>query len=159
MSHRPTLQARTVSSPRAQAGAYLLEALIAILIFSFGVLGIVGLQAQALRFTNDSEYRAEAVYLANSLISQMWVDSYNAIPANYASPGGPKFATFKTNVSNTFKAAMVQDPVVLVDPPAPMPQAPTKTSRVVQVQIFWRLPGEPLTILHNYTTTGVVGMN
>ena len=68
-----------MQSPRAQTGAYLLEALIAILIFSFGVLGIVGLQAQALRFTNDSQYRAEAVYLANSLISQMWVDSYNTM--------------------------------------------------------------------------------
>ena len=157
MSRRTTVQARALSSPRAQTGAYLLEALIAILIFSFGVLGIVGLQAQALRFTNDSEYRAEAVYLANSLISQMWVDSYNTIPANYASPSGAKFLTFKTNVSNSFKAAMVADPIVLVDPPAPMPQAPTKTSRVVQVQIFWRLPGE--TIQHNYTTTGVVGMN
>ncbi len=157
MSARIASLPRTGSPPRAQAGAYLLEALIAILIFSFGVLGIVGLQAQALRFTNDSEYRAEAVYLANSLISQMWVDSYNTIPTNYRSPGGAKYLLFKTQVSNTFKAAMSRDPEVDVDPGAPMPQAPTKTSRVVQVRIYWQLPGE--TTEHKYTTTGVVGMN
>jgi len=33
---------------RSQQGAFLLEALIGILIFSLGVLGIVGLQAQAI---------------------------------------------------------------------------------------------------------------
>src|SRR5436190_24304943 len=80
---------------RAQQGAFLLEALIGILIFSLGILGIVGLQAQAIRFTNDSEYRAEAIYLANSLISQMWGDKRDTLKANYESPGGAKYALFK----------------------------------------------------------------
>jgi type IV pilus assembly protein PilV len=159
MSASPHAVATTRRSPRGgQRGAYLLEALIGILIFSFGILGIVGLQAQAIRFTNDSEYRAEAVYLANSLISQMWVDNYATIPTDYASPSGAKYATFKANVSTALVGAMVADPVVLIDPAgAQYPQAPTKTSRVVQVQIFWQLPGE--TNQHNYTTTGIVGLN
>src|SRR6266404_3707340 len=83
---------------RSQRGAFLLEALIGILIFSLGVLGIVGLQAQAIRFTNDSEYRAEAVYLANSLISQMWGDKRDTLKANYESPGGAKYGLFKADV-------------------------------------------------------------
>ena len=69
-----------------QRGAYLLEALIGILIFSFGILGIVGLQAQAIRFTNDSEYRAEAVYLANSLISQMWTENQALLQSEVPQP-------------------------------------------------------------------------
>jgi type IV pilus assembly protein PilV len=143
-----------------QAGAYLLEALIGILIFSFGILGIVGLQAQAIRFTNDSEFRAEAVYLANSLISQMWTDDRTMLKAKYDSTvGGPNYVAFKDLVSTRFKGADVLDPVVKVDT-ADLPPAPSKSSSVVQVQIFWRLPSEPASLPpHNYTTTGVVGQN
>ena len=140
-----------------QTGAYLLEALIGILIFSFGILGIVGLQAQAIRFTNDAEYRAEAVYLANSLISQMWTDNQSLLQSKYRSPSGSEYVLFKTNkVAAALGGAMSSDPIVLVDD-ASLPAAPSKTSSVVQVTIFWRLPGDP--VEHNYTTTGVIGQN
>jgi type IV pilus assembly protein PilV len=148
------------ASPRrnAQQGAFLLEALIGILIFSLGILGIVGLQAQAIRFTNDSEYRAQAVYLANSLISQMWADDRNSLKVNYDSVvGGPKYTTFKADVVAGMPGAILPlDPVVKVDT-ADLPLAVTKTSSVVQVQIFWQLPGD--TAQHNYITTGVIGQN
>ncbi len=90
----------------AQAGSFLLEALIGILIFSFGILGIVGLQAQSLRHTGESEYRAEAVYLANSLVSQMWADN-PPVPiaaATYlhdkydSTAGGAGYVAFKNTV-------------------------------------------------------------
>lgn len=143
---------------RAQQGAFLLESLIGILIFSLGILGIVGLQAQAIRFTNDSEYRAEAVYLANSLISQMWGDKRDTLKANYESPGGPKYALFKADVLSRLPNASVTPPIVKVDATdGTLPLAVTKTSSVVQVQIFWQLPGEPTP--HSYITTGVVGQN
>ena len=142
-----------------QCGAYLLEALIGILVFSFGILGIVGLQAQAMRFTNDSELRAEAVYLANALISKMWTDDRTQLKAKYDSTvGGAEYINFKNQVQAAFKGADVQPPVVLVDDPA-LPAAPSKTSSVVQVQISWLLPGDPAGLVHNYTTTGVVGQN
>ena len=143
---------------QTQTGAYLLEALVGILIFSFGILGIVGLQAQAIRFTNDSEYRAEAVYLANSLISEMWTVNRATLP-DYRSPGGVQYPNFKSKVVLALGAVMSRDPEVLVDPPAPFVQAPSNTSSVVQVQIFWRLPGDPVELEHNYTTTGVIGQN
>ena len=143
---------------RAQQGAFLLEALIGILIFSLGILGIVGLQAQAIRFTNDSEYRAEAVYLANSLISQMWSDKRTTLRTNYDSVvGGPKYLLFKADVLSRLPGASIPgNPVVKVDTPD-LPPAVTKTSSVVQVQIFWQMPGEPTQ--HSYITTGVVGQN
>src|SRR5271169_1436231 len=62
-----------------QSGAYLLEALIGILIFALGVLGIVGLQAASLRTTTDSSLRAEAVFAATQLVGQMWADKYICI--------------------------------------------------------------------------------
>jgi type IV pilus assembly protein PilV len=148
--------------PNAQAGAYLLEALIGILIFSFGILGIVGLQAQAIRFTNDAEYRAEATYLANSLISTMWTDydassaaAIAAFKAKYTSGAG--YTDFKTKVVNGLSGATVSpDPVVLVDDPT-LTAAPSTKSSVVSVKITWTLPGD--STVHNYTTSGVVGTN
>jgi type IV pilus assembly protein PilV len=145
---------------RAQEGAFLLEALIGILIFSLGILGIVGLQAQAIRFTNDAEYRAEAVYLANSLISQMWADKRATLKAMYDSAGGgPKYVQFRTDVQTRMTGAILApDPVVKVDPTdGSLPAAVTRNSSVVQVQITWQMPGD--TTPHNYTTTGVIGQN
>jgi type IV pilus assembly protein PilV len=143
----------------SQQGAFLLEALIGILIFSLGILGIVGLQAQAMRFTNDAEYRAEAVYLANSLISHMWADKQSTLKSQYDSTvGGAKYTTWITNdvVPGMQGAVLLPAPVVLVDD-ATLPAAVTKTSSVVRVQISWSLPGD--TTVHNYTTTGVIGQN
>jgi type IV pilus assembly protein PilV len=155
----------TVQIRNAQNGGFLLEALIGILIFSFGILGIVGLQAQAIRFTNESEYRAEAMYLANSLISQMWTEDRSQLKNNYDSTigtGGPYIA-FKNKVNTALHGAAIVNPIVKVDT-ADLPPAPSTTSSVVQVSVFWQMPGEfagdgitPVT--HNYTTTGVVGQN
>ena len=53
----------------------LLEAFIAILIFSMGILAIVGMQASAVKTSADAKYRSEASLLANELIGQMWVSN------------------------------------------------------------------------------------
>nr|WP_294842204.1 prepilin-type cleavage/methylation domain-containing protein [uncultured Methylotenera sp.] len=68
-----------VSSAKAQQGAMLLEALIAIVIFSMGILALVGLQASMLSNTSNAKYRADASYVAQQRIGQMWADSDNAI--------------------------------------------------------------------------------
>lgn len=60
-----------------QRGVVLLEALIAILIFSMGILAVVGLQAAMLKNTSDSKYRADASYIAQQRVGQIWVDQAN----------------------------------------------------------------------------------
>ena len=62
----------------------LLEALIGILIFSIGILALIGMQATAMRTTMDAKYRSEASFLANEIIGRMWVDRANL--ASYATP-------------------------------------------------------------------------
>ena len=58
---------------RRQRGSFLLEALVAILIVAFGILGLLGLESRALQNVDDAQYRSEAVALANAYIGQMWV--------------------------------------------------------------------------------------
>ena len=72
-----------------QRGSMLLEGLIAILLFSLGILALMGLQAFAISTTADAKYRAEAAFLANQIISQMWVADPATLAgyANYATTG------------------------------------------------------------------------
>lgn len=55
---------------RQQSGVILLEALLAILIFSLGILALVGLQAAAVKQSADAKYRTEAALLANEVIDR-----------------------------------------------------------------------------------------
>ncbi len=68
-----------------QRGSFLLEALVAILIVAFGILGLLGLEARALQNVDDAQYRSEAVALANSYIGQMWVADQTTLAANFDS--------------------------------------------------------------------------
>jgi type IV pilus assembly protein PilV len=152
------MKMKTRGFRQTQRGGFLLEALIGVLIFSFGILGIVGLQAQSLRHTGDAEYRAEATYLANALISKMWTDDPAVLQAKYDSTvgTGAGYVAFK-GVAANLPGGAANLPVVLVDPAAPAPQPPSLQAHVVQVSVFWQVPGDPT--VHNYTTTGVVGKN
>lgn len=54
--------------PLRQSGFSLIEVLVAIIIISIGVLGLVAMQGKAIQFTQDSAQRNTAVMLANDLI-------------------------------------------------------------------------------------------
>ena len=144
----------TLPTGRQQAGGFLLEALIGILIFAFGVLGIVGLQAHSLRVTNESQYRAEAAYLASVVMSDMWTDNYLALKANYdSSLGGAGYTKFKNDVKAKLGNVWVEDPELEFDGQPP----PSANSSYVRIRIKFMLPGE--TTEHKYDMNGVIGQN
>ena len=62
------------SAPRSSRGSVLIEGLIAILLFSIGLLAIVRLQAAAVGDVRDSKVRSDASFLSGQIISQMWAD-------------------------------------------------------------------------------------
>ena len=47
------------------------------LLFSIGILGLIRLQAIAIQSTAEARYRAEANFLANQLVSTLWLDQAN----------------------------------------------------------------------------------
>jgi type IV pilus assembly protein PilV len=112
-----------------QKGSMLLEVLIAILIFSFGILGIVGLQAASIKSVSDSKYRTDASFLANELVGRMWADR-TAVVAGYGAP-----ADWLAHVAATLPGG-TGSVVVAADP-----NLGTSLSATVKVQ--WTLPGEP----------------
>lgn len=69
------------SYPAKQSnGFFLLEALIAVLIFSLGLLGLVAMAGAAISAQSDAQYRAEAAKFTNEIISQMWVNVDRSAP-------------------------------------------------------------------------------
>lgn len=71
---------------RRQQGVMLIEALVGLLIFSLGILALIGMQAVAMQYTIDAKYRSEAGFLANQIIGVMWTDRTNL--ANYDTSSG-----------------------------------------------------------------------
>ncbi|KAF7600229.1 MAG: type IV pilus modification protein PilV [Candidatus Dactylopiibacterium carminicum] len=71
--------------PTAQQGSALLEALVSILVFSLGVLGIVALLAKSTQFSVDAEDRTRAAMLANELASQMWENQSTSLDSGVIS--------------------------------------------------------------------------
>lgn len=66
----------------SQSGFMLMEVLIAILVFSFGVLAIVGLQATMKKHATDARFRAIASEVAAERVAQVWANA-STPPANF----------------------------------------------------------------------------
>lgn len=75
---------RQIAMPGEQSGVALLEALIAILIFAFGLLGMAGFQAQSIKTQDESKKRADAAFIANQMVGDMW----GVAPNNLSSCAG-----------------------------------------------------------------------
>lgn len=127
---------------RKQSGLALLEGLIAILIFSLGILAIVGMQSVAVKQSADAKYRSDAALLAEQLIGAIWVDNRATMTTKYAT-GGSGYTTWKSSVS----AAL---PQVAANPPT----VEFSSSGDVTIKIYWLHPNEPSTTTpHKYVTT------
>jgi len=77
---------RTASEARRQRGFTLIEAMVALIVLSVGLLGIAALYGQTLRASRTSLYRTEAVNLAADLADRMRA---NRNPANGYACGDP----------------------------------------------------------------------
>lgn len=59
------------SVPRDTYGFTLIEVLISVLVLSIGLLGLASLQANSLRYNNDSSVQTQASYLASDIADRM----------------------------------------------------------------------------------------
>ncbi|OYY50680.1 MAG: type IV pilus modification protein PilV [Methylophilaceae bacterium 17-43-7] len=64
-------------SQNKQSGSVLLEALISVLIFSMGILALVGLQGAMVKNSSDAKYRSDASFIAQERLGRMWTDPTN----------------------------------------------------------------------------------
>lgn len=119
---------------RREAGWALMDSLIAVGVFSLGVLGLMALYLYSIRNISEAGYRAEAAFFANLAIARMWADDKKTLADNYAGPNGPKFLVWQ---------AEVQDPRTGL-PNATGSNAPAidvKSGNRVTVTVRWQASG------------------
>ena len=134
---------RPSAVPASQAGVVLLEALIAILIFSIGLLGMLGMQAASVSAVSEAKYRSEAAMVANQIIARMWADQAHV--TSYDTAGPVALSTAESNLS-LFGAGNAQKTVVV----GPLPAVGLPQMRTVTVTITWKAPGS--TTQHEFVT-------
>jgi type IV pilus assembly protein PilV len=120
-----------------QQGVMLIEALIGILIFSIGILALIGMQATAIKNTTDARYRSEAAFLANQIIGQMWVDR----PINRYDDDFGAYAPrddWRTTVQSTLPGVDLVNNILV-------PQIQVSADNEVTVIIQWKQPSEDTT--------------
>ncbi len=114
------------SSHDLQTGAVLLEALIAVLIFSMGILAIAGLQGAMVKNTSDAKYRADAAFIAQQRLGAMWA---NPTDLTVFALGEEDISALLPNGKRTVTLPVADGEV--------------------KVEIKWQLPGQDE---HTYTT-------
>ena len=167
---------RTLKKNSGQ-GFVVVEALVAILIFSLGVLGLVALQTRAVTASADAQYRVQAALLANELIGKMWASDRTpaTLQAQFDSTqngaGYTDWAwqgydtsahTHQTIVgaaSGSVLATLpmaggVLMPVVTVTPVS----SGTISNSLVTITLQWQTPNDLKgSVVHSYVTTAQIG--
>jgi len=134
-----------------QRGIVMLDALVAIVIFSIGIIGMITLQSQAVNMASAAKYRTDAAMLADQVIAQMWASdtaTAGALATNFASPDGAAYKKWATNVTTitqlgSLPGASANPPTISVD-----------ANNNVTVTVFWKAPSETAQQpLHQYIAT------
>lgn len=123
---------RTLPFKSAQHGVVLIEAMIAILIFSVGVLGVVGMQAAMIKNASDSKYRSDAAFVAQRYIGETWANN-SVLPAVPDISGLLPNGVLNPTVSNV-----------------------TPEGFQLAVTVTWQPPGEATQ--HTYTTIATIAI-
>jgi type IV pilus assembly protein PilV len=137
-------------NPKGQGGAMMLEALIGILIFSTGILALIGMQALAIAYASDAKYRADASFLANQVIADMWVNRGVLSEYDYDGSGTTvasapdRIENWVQSVVNALPGSASNHPIVDVD----------AATGQVSVTVRWRPPNSEA--VRNHRTIALV---
>jgi type IV pilus assembly protein PilV len=125
----------------AQQGVALMEALMSILLVSFGVLGLFGLEASAINTAVDSEDRNRAALFASEVASTMWL-------AGTVTVSSAQMTTWTTNIANPAGTGMVNGTLTIT------PVA--GTTNAADIKITWKPPSRAASSAASQLTTRVI---
>jgi len=134
---------KATGNPGRHDGFALLEALVAMLVFALGILGMVGLQASMTREQTAAKLRSDAAYLAGEFVGNMWGDIPNI--GQYSSANCNGYARCRDWL-NKVAATMPGGSATLV-------LTPGIGFTDVSVTVIWVLPGGEQ---HQYTAVTTV---
>ena len=135
-----------------KTGFVLVEAMVSILIFSIGIIGIIALQAVSVTNSSEGKYRSDASFLADALIGQMWADNRRSdiLQANFQGGEGTdgiKYTAWMGDVAAQLPSAAGTVRVT--------PQSSNQS--VVLITLSWTMPDGTS---HNYrAVAGITQFN
>jgi type IV pilus assembly protein PilV len=88
------------ASKRRQSGVSMIELLVSMVIFAFGMLGLVGLQTKTLAYGQSGLYRSQATALTDDILDRMRTDRANA-------KAGVVWITDFANLSSSFTGTTI----------------------------------------------------
>lgn len=148
-------QRRTRQAMHSQErGVLLLEALIAILIFSLGVLGMIGLQTASVKQATAAEDRSTAALLANDLIGRMWAYDRSTLRTDFVSDGTAYAEWLKSVEASKLPGITDKTAPAVTFTDGPSGATGVELSSVVKIIIKWQAPNETMT--HEYTAIAVI---
>lgn len=130
-----------------QSGGSLLEGLLAILLFSVGMLSLLMLLSATLVETGNARYRSEASLLASDLITQMWAGdrSLAELRARFTEPESEDYQRWLATVHSRLPgtSGTTNLPIISID-----------EKRQVKIQMRWQAPGDGKT--HQLVTVATI---
>jgi type IV pilus assembly protein PilV len=132
---------------RPASGFLLIEVLVAALIFGFGVLAIVGLQAASMKDASQAKYRTDAAMLVDDLVGRMWSSAHDnaSLTANFSTGGASynDWLAYAQSVLPGIAAATVAvQPQSTTYTPPGSTTATTVITSLVTITLSWRAPNE-----------------
>lgn len=132
----------------AESGVSMIEVLVALLLVSFGILGLMRLQANSVANLSDTRYRTEAVMLANEIMSRIWIETDVDNLPDYVD-GSPPAALPPDWMAKVNRLPGVVDAAGL---PVNPPTVTVAGGNVVTVTIRWQAPSATRVSQHIVTT-------
>jgi type IV pilus assembly protein PilV len=139
---------RTIRRP--QRGATLIEGLVAITIFSFGILAVLGMMTTHMGTAGDAAYRMEAVQFAESILADMRGSDANTRLTTFSGPSGGDYIRWADRI----KAANL--PLAGVDAEDTPQLDIAIAGSTVTITVLWRAPADRSDTPHKYIANGAM---
>ena len=154
----------------SQRGFFLIEAMVAILIFALGILGLVAMSSTAVSSQSDAQYRTDAASLADAMAGQiaLGLNRTGATPAAVAANKAASLVAFAHQPGGAacaYGGGATADPNVqalLIRAVAIMPGASPATQQIVvnpagnfnrvEITLCWRAPSDTAWRHHTLVT-------
>ena len=116
---------------------------MSILIFSIGVLGLMGLEARAINFSVDAEDRNRAALFASEVASTMWLSGSIS-----AATSAANITAWNTAVADPTQAGLPNGTITVA--------AVAGTTNAADITITWKPPARAAAEANSVLTTRVI---
>ncbi len=120
--------------PPQQHGSTLIEGLLAIVVFSVALVGLLRLLSTTLGDSANAQYRSEASLLASDLVARMWTGdrSPDGLKARFGNAAADEYRDWTQRVQATLPG---------VSATANVPEVAISDTRDVTITLSWQAPG------------------